>query len=139
MGFDGKTLIHPGQIEPCNAAFSPEANDVAAAREILVAFAKPENAGPAALSRSGVRWSNGCIRRWRTGQWTIADAIAANRRTRAIMLTFFAPGTSSMAPHIALHEIGVPFEIRPLSFATEETPHARLSRDQSAKARCRRC
>jgi glutathione S-transferase len=37
------------------------------------------------------------------------------------MLTFyFAPGTSSMAPHIALHEIGVPFEARPLSFATNE-------------------
>jgi glutathione S-transferase len=37
------------------------------------------------------------------------------------MLTFFfAPGTSSMAPHIALHEIGVPFESRPLSFATNE-------------------
>jgi glutathione S-transferase len=37
------------------------------------------------------------------------------------MLTFyFAPGTSSMAPHIALHEIGVPFEARPLSFETNE-------------------
>ena len=37
-------------------------------------------------------------------------------------LTFyFAPGSSSMAPHIALHEIGVPFEGRPLSFAKRET------------------
>jgi glutathione S-transferase len=37
------------------------------------------------------------------------------------MLTFyFAPGTSSMAPHIALHEVGVPFEARPLSFETNE-------------------
>lgn len=34
------------------------------------------------------------------------------------MLTlFFAPGSSSMAPHIALHEIGVAFESRPVSFA----------------------
>jgi glutathione S-transferase len=33
-------------------------------------------------------------------------------------LTFyFAPGSSSMAPHIALHEIGAPFEPRPISFA----------------------
>lgn len=36
-------------------------------------------------------------------------------------LTFyFAPGSSAMAPHIALREIGVPFEARPLSFARRE-------------------
>lgn len=33
---------------------------------------------------------------------------------------YFAPGSSSMAPHIALHEIGAPFEPRPLSFAKSE-------------------
>jgi glutathione S-transferase len=33
---------------------------------------------------------------------------------------FFAPGSSSMAPHVALHEIGAPFEPRPLSFARKE-------------------
>ena len=38
------------------------------------------------------------------------------------LLTFyFAPGSSSMAPHIALHEIGEPFEPRPMSFARRET------------------
>ncbi|MGA6973610.1 MAG: glutathione S-transferase family protein [Candidatus Binatus sp.] len=37
------------------------------------------------------------------------------------MLTlYFSPGTSSMAPHIALHEIGVPFESRPISLAKKE-------------------
>jgi glutathione S-transferase len=36
------------------------------------------------------------------------------------MLTlYFAPGSSSMAVHIALHEIGVPFEARPLSFKND--------------------
>ncbi|MGH6990683.1 MAG: glutathione S-transferase family protein [Stellaceae bacterium] len=38
------------------------------------------------------------------------------------MLTlYFAPGSSSMAPHIALHEIAVPFESRPVSFTKAET------------------
>ena len=37
------------------------------------------------------------------------------------MLTlYFAPGSSSMAPHIALHEIGAPFESRPISLAKKE-------------------
>jgi len=37
------------------------------------------------------------------------------------MLTFyFAPGSSSMAVHIALHEVGAPFESRPLSFARRD-------------------
>jgi len=41
------------------------------------------------------------------------------------MLTlFFAPGSSSMAAHIALHEIGTPFEAKPLSFARKETRSA---------------
>ena len=43
MGFDGKTLIHPNQIAPCNAAFTPAADEVAQAREISAAFDLPEN------------------------------------------------------------------------------------------------
>src|SRR5580693_8257873 len=43
MGFDGKTLIHPSQTGPCNAAFSPSAEDVAQAKKIIAAFDLPEN------------------------------------------------------------------------------------------------
>jgi citrate lyase subunit beta/citryl-CoA lyase len=43
LGFDGKTLIHPSQIEACNAAFSPSAAEIAEARSIIAAFAQPEN------------------------------------------------------------------------------------------------
>ncbi|MBO0756885.1 MAG: CoA ester lyase [Bradyrhizobiaceae bacterium] len=43
MGFDGKTLIHPNQIAPCNAAFSPSEEEVTQARKIIAAFALPEN------------------------------------------------------------------------------------------------
>jgi glutathione S-transferase len=34
---------------------------------------------------------------------------------------YYAPGSSSMAPHIALHEVGAEFEAKPLSFASKQT------------------
>ena len=43
FGFDGKTLIHPNQIEPCNAVFSPAPDEVAQARKMIAAFDLPEN------------------------------------------------------------------------------------------------
>ena len=43
MGFDGKTLIHPNQIDPCNAVFSPSDDEVAEARKLIAAFERPEN------------------------------------------------------------------------------------------------
>src|ERR1700757_4259617 len=43
LGFDGKTLIHPKQIEPCNTAFSPTDEEVAMARKMIAAFELPEN------------------------------------------------------------------------------------------------
>jgi citrate lyase subunit beta/citryl-CoA lyase len=43
LGFDGKTLIHPRQIEPCNEAFSPTADEVVLARKMIAAFDLPEN------------------------------------------------------------------------------------------------
>jgi citrate lyase subunit beta/citryl-CoA lyase len=43
MGFDGKMLIHPAQIEPANRHFAPDEAMVAEAREIITAFTKPES------------------------------------------------------------------------------------------------
>ena len=53
MGFDGKTLIHPAQIAPANAAFAPSQDEVDAALAIRAAFALPENAGRGVISLSG--------------------------------------------------------------------------------------
>jgi citrate lyase subunit beta/citryl-CoA lyase len=53
LGFDGKTLIHPGQIEVCNAAFTPTEAEVTSARRIIAAFDQPENAGKGAIELDG--------------------------------------------------------------------------------------
>jgi citrate lyase subunit beta / citryl-CoA lyase len=53
LGFDGKTLIHPSQIEAANAAFAPEAAEVAHARAVIAAFADPANAGKGVLKVDG--------------------------------------------------------------------------------------
>ena len=53
LGFDGKTLIHPGQIEACNAIFTPPEEEVAQARKIIAAFELPENSSRGAISLDG--------------------------------------------------------------------------------------
>ena len=53
LGFDGKTLIHPGQIEACNVIFTPPAEEVERARKIIAAFELPENAARGAISLDG--------------------------------------------------------------------------------------
>jgi citrate lyase subunit beta/citryl-CoA lyase len=75
LGFDGKTLIHPSQIEPCNAAFSPTADEVESARKIIAAFDLPEN-----LDKGVVRIDGRMVERLHAEMArrtvTIADAIA---------------------------------------------------------------
>jgi citrate lyase subunit beta/citryl-CoA lyase len=53
FGFDGKTLIHPNQIEVCNAAFTPGAEAIAWAERIIDAFNAPENANKGAIRVDG--------------------------------------------------------------------------------------
>jgi citrate lyase subunit beta/citryl-CoA lyase len=53
LGFDGKTLVHPNQIEPCNKAFSPSDEEVAWARQMIAAFELPENKTKGVVSIEG--------------------------------------------------------------------------------------
>ena len=53
LGFDGKTLIHPGQVAAANEVFAPPAEEVERARAIIAAFERPENQAKGAISLDG--------------------------------------------------------------------------------------
>jgi len=53
FGFDGKTLIHPSQIDTCNAIFAPTEEEVSRARAVIAAFALPENTGKGVIKVDG--------------------------------------------------------------------------------------
>lgn len=76
LGMDGKTLIHPNQVEPCNRAFSPSEAEIAQARKFIAAFDLPENADKGAIMLDGrmVERMHADIARRTVA---IADAIAA--------------------------------------------------------------
>ncbi len=50
---DGKTLIHPSQVIPCNEVFSPTVEEVAWAQKIIKAFEEPENARKGVITVEG--------------------------------------------------------------------------------------
>ena len=49
MGFDGKTLIHPSQVEPCNEIFAPSAAELEMAGKIVAAFINTPDLTPETL------------------------------------------------------------------------------------------
>jgi len=53
FGFDGKTLIHPSQIEICNRVYAPSEDEIAAARAVVEAFNDPANAGLGVIKVNG--------------------------------------------------------------------------------------
>jgi citrate lyase subunit beta/citryl-CoA lyase len=53
FGFDGKTLIHPSQLAPCNDVFAPAKEEIEAARKIIAAFELPENRDKGAIALDG--------------------------------------------------------------------------------------
>jgi citrate lyase subunit beta/citryl-CoA lyase len=79
MGFDGKTLVHPSQVEPCNRAFSPEPEEVALAERIIAAFEEAERDGRGVVTVDGRMIENLHVdeaRRVLAIQSTIAEADA---------------------------------------------------------------
>ncbi|MBI5263045.1 MAG: CoA ester lyase [Bradyrhizobium sp.] len=79
LGFDGKTLIHPSQIDACNAIFTPPSEEVTQARKIIAAFELPENA-----ARGAIRLDGQMVERLHAEMArrtiAIADAIAATSK-----------------------------------------------------------
>ena len=53
LGFDGKTLIHPSQIDVANAGFGPTEEELAWARKVVAAFARSESADKGAIRLDG--------------------------------------------------------------------------------------
>ena len=53
LGFDGKTLIHPAQVEPCNEIFAPSADQLAEAQALIAAYEAALAAGRGVATHNG--------------------------------------------------------------------------------------
>jgi citrate lyase subunit beta / citryl-CoA lyase len=80
FGFDGKTVVHPSQIAPANAAFSPTVEEIAEADAVIAAFADPRNAGRGVIAL-GTRMVERLHLDMAVALRARADAIAARERT----------------------------------------------------------
>jgi citrate lyase subunit beta / citryl-CoA lyase len=76
MGFDGKTLIHPTQVEPCNEAFSPSAEEIEYSRRVIEAFEQGLAQGKGVITVDGRMIENLHVDNARRAL-AIAEAIAA--------------------------------------------------------------
>jgi citrate lyase subunit beta/citryl-CoA lyase len=76
MGFDGKTLIHPSQLEPCNRVFAPSEADIEQSRKVIAAFEEAEAEGRGVVTVDGRMIENMHVENARR-VLAMADAIAA--------------------------------------------------------------
>ena len=53
LGFDGKTLIHPSQVEPCNDTFAPSAEELTRSRGLILAFEEAQAEGKGVATYEG--------------------------------------------------------------------------------------
>ena len=79
LGFDGKTLIHPGQVAAANDVFAPNEQEVDTARRIIAAFERPENSGLGVIALDG-RMVERLHAEMAARTVALADAIAARAR-----------------------------------------------------------
>lgn len=76
FGFDGKTLIHPSQVEPCNDVFAPGADEIEHSRRVIAAFDEAQAEGRGVVTVDGRMIENLHVDNARR-VLAIADAIAA--------------------------------------------------------------
>jgi citrate lyase subunit beta/citryl-CoA lyase len=53
FGFDGKTLIHPSQLDACNRVFAPSAEEIDQSQKIIDAFTEARAAGQGVVTVDG--------------------------------------------------------------------------------------
>ena len=76
MGFDGKTLVHPSQVEPANDVWAPSADEVEHARRVIAAFEAATAEGRGVITVDGRMIENLHVDNARRAL-AVADAIAA--------------------------------------------------------------
>ena len=76
LGFDGKTLIHPSQVEPANEIWAPGDEDIAEAKRVIEAFAQAEADGQGVVTVDG-RMVENLHRDNALRVLAMADAVAA--------------------------------------------------------------
>ncbi|MEQ8438448.1 MAG: CoA ester lyase [Ilumatobacter fluminis] len=76
MGFDGKTLVHPSQVDPANEVWAPSADEVDFSRRVIEAFEEAEAEGRGVVTVDGRMIENLHVENAKR-ILAVADAIAA--------------------------------------------------------------
>ena len=94
MGFDGKTLIHPSQVEPANEMWAPTADDIAYAERVIAAFDEAVADGRGVVTVDGRMIENLHVDNARR-------VLADSRRHRRPLLSPSQPEARRQLPKIA--------------------------------------
>ena len=97
MGFDGKTLIHPTQVEPCNDAFAPSADEIEYPRRVIEAF------------EAGIAEGKGVV----TVDGRMIENLHVDNARRAIAVRRHARSLRFRRPFIRLPEVGFGWRFTP--------------------------